>query len=81
MCIHSSGVERQKKKGREAGVGLAMKNSIPPYLEQEPIAINERIVTMRLALRKNGYTTIVNAYAPAMTNPGKEREMYPSRTN
>jgi len=32
------------------------------YLEQEPTAMSDRIISMRLPLKKNHYATIVSAY-------------------
>ena len=59
---------------REAGVEFAIKNSIVQCLKQKPTAVNNRIVTMRLSLKKNAYATIISAYAPTMTNPEKIKE-------
>ena len=64
---------------RDAGVGFAVKNSIAQCLEQDPTAVNERIITMRLPLRKNAYATIVSTYAPTMTNPQENKEDFYSK--
>ena len=68
-----------EEERREAGVGFAIRNSIMPYLEQEPTAINDRIISMRLPLKKNDYATIVSAYAPTMTNPEENKEEFYSQ--
>ena len=65
---------REVAERREAGMEFAIKNSIVQCLEQEPTAVNNRIVTMRLPLKKNAYATIISAYAPTMTNPEKIKE-------
>ena len=49
-----------EEERREAGVGFAIRNSIMPYLEQEPTAISDRIISMTLPLKKNDYATIVS---------------------
>ena len=70
---------KKEEERREAGVGFAIKNSIASCLEQEPTAINDRIITMRLPLKKNAYATIVSAYAPTMTNPEENKEEFYSK--
>ena len=65
---------REVDERREAGVGFAIKNSIVQCLDQEPTAINDRIIIMRLPLKKDAYVTIVSAYAPTMTNPDEIKE-------
>ena len=65
-----------QEERREAGVGFAIRNSIMPYLEQEPAAISDRIISMRLPLKKNVYATIVSTYAPTMTNPEENKEQF-----
>ena len=47
-----------------------------PYLEQKPAAISDRIISMRLPLKKNVYATIVSTYAPTMTNPEENKEQF-----
>ena len=68
-----------EEERREAGVGFAIRNSIIPYLEQEPTAINDRIISMRLPLKKNDYAMIISAYAPTMTNPEENKEEFYSK--
>ena len=65
-----------EEERRESGVGFAIRNTIMPYLEQEPTAISDRIISMRLPLNKNHYVTIVSAYAPTMTNPEEKKEEF-----
>ena len=65
---------REVAERREAGVGFAIRNSIVQCLELDPTAVNDRIITMRLPLKKNAYATIISAYAPTMTNPEENKE-------
>ena len=59
---------------REAGVALAVKNSILRELEQEPTPINDSMISTRLPLKKKAYATILSVYAPTMTNPEDKKE-------
>ena len=72
-----SGKSRQER--RESGVGFAIRNEIACKLEQEPSAVNDRIMTMRLPLRKRTYATIISIYAPTMTNPDDAKEYFYSK--
>ena len=67
---------KEEHERRESGVGFAIRNSIVESLEQEPTAISDRIITMRLSLKKNVYATIVSAYAPTMTNLEENKEEF-----
>ena len=64
-----------RKKGgrserREAGVGFAIKKDIVTKLTEMPRPVRDRIMTMRLPLRKdNFFLIIISVYAPTMTNP------------
>ena len=64
----SSGVEA-KVKMRAAGVGFAIKTELFGKLSGLPKGINDRLMAWRLPLSGNKHAIIVNAYAPAMTNP------------
>jgi len=64
MGTPSFGVKNVRKKEE---------STIMPYLEQKPTAISDRIISMRLPLKKNHYATILSAYAPTMTNPEEKK--------
>ena len=38
-------------------------------LGEEPVVVNSRILTMRLALRNRLYPTFISVYAPTTINP------------
>lgn len=42
--------------------------------DEEPVPINDRIMTMRLPLQRNMYATFLSVYAPTMTNTGEVKE-------
>ena len=61
---------------RQAGVGFAINNKLLPKLESLPKAINERIMTLRLSLKKKRFATIISVYAPTMTNEEADIECF-----
>ena len=60
--------ERKKEERREARVGFAIKSHISK-LSGLLKGINNRLMTLRLPLFGKRHATIINAYAPTMTNP------------
>ena len=61
---------------REAGVGFAIKKDIITNLTEMPRPVSDRIMTMRLPLSKDNFATIINVYAPTMTNPDENKEAF-----
>ena len=61
---------------REAGVGFAIKEDIATKLTEMPRPVSDRIMTMRLPLSKDNFATIINVYAPTMTNPDENKEAF-----
>ena len=51
---------------RQHGVGFAIRTSIAHRLTEEPRAVSERLMTLRLPLARDKYCTIVSAYAPTL---------------
>ena len=60
----------------EAGVGFAIKKDIVRKLTEVPRPASDRIMTMRLLLSKNNFTTIIGVYATTMTNPYENKEAF-----
>ena len=52
------------KKRREAGAGFAVRKEIAAMLDEEPLPINDRIMTMRLPLQRKMYATFISVCAP-----------------
>ena len=46
--------------------------------DEEPVPINDRIMTMRLPLQQKMYTTFLSVYAPTMTNTEEVKEEFHS---
>ncbi|XP_068747398.1 adhesion G-protein coupled receptor D1-like [Montipora capricornis] len=65
---------RSTQERREAGVGFAVRREITEMLDEEPVPINDRIMTMRLSLQRRMYATLISVYAPTMTNTEEVKE-------
>nr|VZI12368.1 unnamed protein product [Spirometra erinaceieuropaei] len=62
---------RPKAERRDAGVAFAIRNDIVGRLPCLPQGINDRLMSLRLPLRRGGgkFATIISAYAPPMSSP------------
>nr|VZI44890.1 unnamed protein product [Spirometra erinaceieuropaei] len=62
---------RPRAERRDAGVAFAIRNDIVGRLPCLPQDINDRLMSLRLPLRRVGgqFDTIISAYAPPMTSP------------
>ena len=48
-----------------------------PYLDQEPTAVSDKIISMRLPLKKNVFfAKVVSTYVPTLTNPEENKEEF-----
>nr|VZH92765.1 unnamed protein product [Spirometra erinaceieuropaei] len=60
---------RPKAERRDAGVVFAIQNDIVGRLPSLPQCINDRLMSLRLPLRRGGkFATIISAYAPPMSS-------------
>ena len=64
------------RKKEEAGVGFAIKSHLVSKLSGLPTDINDRLMTLRLPLSGKRHATIINAYAPTMTNPDEVKDKF-----
>jgi exonuclease III len=48
------------------GVGFAIKNNLLSKLNELPVDVNERLMTLRLSLENNLNLTVISAYAPTL---------------
>nr|VZI14470.1 unnamed protein product [Spirometra erinaceieuropaei] len=68
---------RPRAEQRDAGVAFAIRNDIVGRLSCMPQGINDRLMSLRLPLRRGGqFATIISAYAPTMTNPDAVRDKF-----
>jgi hypothetical protein len=61
---------------REAGVGFVIKKDIVTQLTEMPRPVSDIIMTMRLPLNKDNFTTSISMYAPTMMNPYDNKETF-----
>nr|VZH96073.1 unnamed protein product [Spirometra erinaceieuropaei] len=62
----------EEAERRDAGVTFEIRNDIVGLLPSQPQCINDRLMSLRLPLRRRGegkFATLISAYAPTMTNP------------
>nr|VZI28741.1 unnamed protein product [Spirometra erinaceieuropaei] len=68
---------RPRAERRDAGVVFAIRTDIVGRLPCLPQGINDRLMSLRLPLRRGGqFATIFSAYAPPMTNPDAVRDKF-----
>nr|VZI43366.1 unnamed protein product [Spirometra erinaceieuropaei] len=61
--------DRPRAERRDAGVAFAIRTDIVGRLPCLPQGINDRLMSLRLPLRRGGkFATIISAYAPPMTS-------------
>ncbi|BHF72372.1 hypothetical protein SprV_0401543700 [Sparganum proliferum] len=66
---------RHRAERRDAGVALTIRNDIVGRMPCLPQGINDRLMSLRLPLRRGGkFATIISAYAPMMTSPAAARD-------
>ncbi|BHF75643.1 hypothetical protein SprV_0501873900 [Sparganum proliferum] len=68
---------RPRTERRDAGVAFAIRNDIVGRLPCLPQGINDRLMSLRLPLRRGGkFATIISAYAPPLTSPMAPRDKF-----
>ncbi|BHF82266.1 hypothetical protein SprV_0802540300 [Sparganum proliferum] len=68
---------RPRTERRDAGIAFAIRNDIVGRLSCLPQGINDRLMSLRLPLRRGGkFATIISAYAPPMTSPDAARDKF-----
>ncbi|BHF72107.1 hypothetical protein SprV_0401517000 [Sparganum proliferum] len=68
---------RPRAERRDAGVAFAIRNDIVGRLPCLPQGINDRLMSLRLPLRRGGkFATIISAYAPPLTSPMAARDKF-----
>lgn len=51
---------------RRSGVGFAVKTEITKRLEECPVYISDRVITLRLHLGHNNFINLISVYAPTL---------------
>ncbi|BHF69810.1 hypothetical protein SprV_0301285700 [Sparganum proliferum] len=68
---------RPRAERRDAGVAFAIRNDIVGRLHCLPQGINDRLMSLRLPLRRGGkFVTIISTYAPSMSSPDAARDKF-----
>nr|VZI45681.1 unnamed protein product [Spirometra erinaceieuropaei] len=68
---------RPRAERRDAGVAFAIGTDIVGRLPCLPQGINDRLMSLRLPLRRGGkFDTIISAYAPPMSRPDAVRDKF-----
>jgi len=57
-------------------VGFAIRTSLLQRLSETPVAINERLMTLRMPLTKRRYMTILSAYAPTLPSDESSKDRF-----
>ena len=69
-------------KGKDAtdhrlyGVGFAVKNVLVKDMDNLPVGISERLMTLQINIGKNRKATLVSAYAPTLTADQEDKEQF-----
>nr|VZH96759.1 unnamed protein product [Spirometra erinaceieuropaei] len=68
---------RPRAERRDAGVAFAIRTDIVGRLPCLPQGINDRLMSLRLPLRRGGkFATIISAYAPPMSSPDAVKDKF-----
>jgi len=71
-------VEATHSSGRAFlhGIGLAIRTSHLQRLPETPVAIDERLMTLRIPLAKGRYMTLLSVYAPTLTSDESSKDRF-----
>ena len=58
------------------GVGFAIRTSLLNQLPETPVAVSERLMTLRVPLSKSRFMTIICAYAPTLTSDDHSKDCF-----
>ena len=57
-------------------VGFAARTALLQSTQESPIAINERLMTLRLPLAKNRFATFVSVYSPTLDSSDDVKDCF-----
>ena len=69
-------IGKAEDEPHQAGVGFAIRSDIAKNLESLPVGVSARLMTLRIAIDKENYATLISAYAPTMSNPDINKESF-----
>ena len=58
------------------GVGFAVRTALMQRTQESPIAIDERLMTLRLPLAKNRFATLVSVYSPTLDSSDDVKDRF-----
>ena len=67
---------KEENEQRIHGVGFAVKNELIRNLEELPVGVSERLMTLRLKLKSNQQATVISAYAPTLQAEPEDKEIF-----
>lgn len=67
---------KEENEQRIHGVGFAVKNELIRNLEELPLGVSERLMTLRLKLKSNQQATVISAYAPTLQAEPEDKEIF-----
>ena len=57
---------KSKEENRESDVAFAIKTSLVDKLEELPLGVSDRLMSLRLPLQGGRYAAVISVYAPTM---------------
>lgn len=57
-------------------VGFAIRNYLVSRQIEQPVGVNERLMTLRIQLDKNQYATLISAYEPTLDADDEVKEAF-----
>ncbi|PFX12708.1 hypothetical protein AWC38_SpisGene23289 [Stylophora pistillata] len=67
---------KEENEQRIHGVGFALKKELIRNLEELPVGVSERLMTLRLKLKSNQQATVISAYAPTLQVEPEDKEIF-----
>ena len=72
-------VGKTEAENRESGVGFAIRTSLVAELDELPVGVNDRMMTLRINVGHGRFATLISVYAPTMTYPEENKLLFYSQ--
>ena len=69
-------VGKTEAENRESGVGFAIRTSLVAELDELPVGVNDRMMTLRINVGHGRFATLISVYAPTMTYPEENKLLF-----